>query len=231
VSEGQTAVTTSVESAAMKKIVILISGRGSNLGALLAAARAEAWDATLGIRVAAVISNRADAAGLQVAREFDVPTEIVSHLAFTDREGFDAALASAIEAHQPFLVVLAGFMRVLTRNFVEHFAGRLLNVHPSLLPAFPGLATHRQALAAGVRVHGATVHFVSSEVDAGPIVAQGVVCLRPDDDEESLARRVLEVEHRLLPRCVAAIARGDVWLERDQVRARPGVAAQLALLA
>jgi phosphoribosylglycinamide formyltransferase-1 len=230
-SEGQTTVTTSVESAAMKKIVILISGRGSNLRALLAAARADSWETTLGLRVAAVISNRADAPGLQVAHEFDIPTEIVSHAAFAGREAFDAALASAIDAHQPFLVVLAGFMRVLTRSFVERFSGRLLNVHPSLLPAFPGLATHRQALAAGVRVHGATVHFVSTEVDAGPIVAQGVVSVRPGDDEQSLAQRVLEVEHRLLPQCVASIARGDVWLERDQVRARPEAAVQLALLA
>jgi phosphoribosylglycinamide formyltransferase-1 len=122
-------------------------------------------------------------------------------------------------------------MRVLTRAFVERYAGRLLNIHPSLLPAFPGLATHQQALAAGVRVHGATVHFVAGDVDAGPIVAQGVVVVRPDDDEKTLAARVLEVEHRLLPRCVALIAGGAVWLERDRVHARPDVAAELALLA
>jgi phosphoribosylglycinamide formyltransferase-1 len=215
----------------MKTIVVLISGRGSNLQALLAAAQAERWEDVLGLRIAAVVSNRADAPGLDVARRFGVPTQVLSHLDFAGRDVFDAALAQAIDAHQPQLVVLAGFMRVLTRGFVEHFAGRLVNVHPSLLPAFPGLATHRQALAAGVRVHGATVHFVSSEVDAGPIIAQGVVRVRPDDDEDSLALRVLAVEHQLLPRCVALVASGDVRLERDQVRARPEVAAHLALLA
>jgi len=129
------------------------------------------------------------------------------------------------------VVVLAGFMRVLSRAFVERFYGRLINVHPSLLPAFPGLATHRQALAAGVRVHGATVHFVASVVDAGPIIAQGVVTVLPDDDEESLARRVLAVEHQLLPRCVSLVARGEIVLEAGRVRTPPGVAAQLAVLA
>jgi phosphoribosylglycinamide formyltransferase-1 len=214
----------------MKNIVVLISGRGSNLRALLATAREDDWERLLGVRFAAVISNRADAPGLDVARAFSVPAQVLSHLDFAGRDAFDQALAQAIDSYRPDLVVLAGFMRVLTRRFVEHFAGRLLNVHPSLLPAFPGLSTHRQALAAGVRVHGATVHFVSSEVDAGPIVAQGVVSVAPDDDEASLGRRVLEVEHRLLPRCVALVATGDIWLERDHVCARPGIAAQLALL-
>jgi phosphoribosylglycinamide formyltransferase-1 len=214
----------------MKNLVVLISGRGSNLQALLAAARAENWERTLDLRVAAVISNRADAPGLLVAREFGVATQVLAHGDYAGRDAFDSALARAIDAHQPQLVVLAGFMRVLTRGFVEHFAGRLVNVHPSLLPSFPGLATHRQALAAGVRVHGATVHFVSSDVDAGPIIAQGVVRVDGHDDEDSLAQRVLAVEHQLLPRCVALIAQGDVWLERDQVRTRPGVAAQLAFL-
>jgi len=215
----------------MKNIVVLISGRGSNLRALLAAARAEDWERALGLRIAAVISSRPDVAGLQVAAEFGVPAQVLSHLDFQGRDAFDVALAHAIDAHRPDLVVLAGFMRVLTRAFVEHFAGRLLNVHPSLLPAFPGLGTHRRALAAGVRLHGATVHFVSSDVDAGPIVAQGVVSVRPDDDAESLERRVLEVEHRLLPRSVALVATGQVWLERDRVCARPGATAQLVLLA
>lgn len=198
--------------------------------ALLATAHEQDWERSLGVRVAAVISNRADALGLEVARAFDVPTHVLSHLEFAGRDAFDQALAQAIDSYHPHLVVLAGFMRVLTDRFVERFAGRLLNVHPSLLPAFPGLSTHRQALAAGVRVHGATVHFVSSKVDAGPIVAQGVVCVQPDDDEASLERRVLELEHRLLPRCVALVASGDVWLEHDQVRARPGIAVQLAVL-
>jgi phosphoribosylglycinamide formyltransferase 1 len=218
-----------VESRAMKNVVVLISGRGSNLRALLATARAEDWERMLGIHIAAVVSNRGDAPGLHVAREFGVPLQVVPSSEFTGRDSFDAALAQAIDAYRPHLVVLAGFMRVLTRAFVEHFAGRLINIHPSLLPAFPGLATHRQALAAGVRLHGATVHFVSIDVDAGPIIAQGVVNVRADDDEESLAARVLEIEHQLLPRCVALVAGGEVWLERDQVRARPEVAARLAL--
>lgn len=220
-----------VESAAMKNIVVLISGRGSNLQALLATARADDWERSRALRVAAVISNRDDAPGLRIAREYGVPVQILAHVDFAERDSFDAALTLAIDAYQPHLVVLAGFMRVLNRTFVEHFAGRLLNVHPSLLPAFPGLATHRQALAAGVRVHGATVHFVSGDVDAGPIIAQGVVTVRHGDDEQSLAQRVLEVEHKLLPRCVALVAGGDVWLERDQVHARPGIESQLALFA
>jgi phosphoribosylglycinamide formyltransferase-1 len=215
----------------MKNVVVLISGRGSNLRALLATARADDWEHSLGVRIAAVISNRDDAPGLHFAHEFDVQAQVVPSRAFGGRDAFDAALARAIDAHRPDLVVLAGFMRVLTRGFVEHFAGRLINIHPSLLPAFPGLATHRQALAAGVRVHGATVHFVSTDVDAGPIIAQGTVSVRADDDEQSLAARVLEVEHRLLPRCVALVAGGDVWLERDQVHARPEVAARLVHLA
>jgi len=213
----------------MKNVVVLISGRGTNLGALLSAARTAHWETALGVRVAAVISNRFGVAGLEIARTSGVPTQVVPHLDFASRDAFDSALAEAIDAHQADLVVLAGFMRVLTRNFVAHFAGRLLNVHPSLLPAFPGLATHRRVLAAGVRVHGATVHFVSSDVDAGPIVAQGVVSVRPDDDEASLAQRVLEVEHQLLPRCVALIASGQIWLDGDTVRMPPGVAAELAL--
>jgi phosphoribosylglycinamide formyltransferase-1 len=214
----------------MKNIVVLISGRGSNLHALLAAARAEEWERTRRLRIVAVISNRADAPGLQIAREFGVPAQVVSNRDFAGRETFDAELARTIDGFEPHLVVLAGFMRVLTRVFVEHFSGRLLNVHPSLLPSFPGLATHRQALAAGVRVHGATVHFVSSDVDAGPIVAQGAVSVDPDDNEESLAQRVLAIEHRLLPLCVAAVAAGDIWLEGDRVRTRPGIAAQLSML-
>ena len=215
----------------MKNVVVLISGRGSNLRALLATARADDWERSLGVRIAAVISNRDDAPGLHIAHEFGVQAQVLPSREFAGRDAFDAALARAVDAHRPDLVVLAGFMRVLTRSFVEHFAGRLINIHPSLLPAFPGLGTHRQALAAGVRMHGATVHFVSSDVDAGPIIAQGTVSVRAGDDEQTLAARVLEVEHRLLPRCVALVAGGDVWLDRDQVRARPEVAARLVQLA
>jgi phosphoribosylglycinamide formyltransferase-1 len=219
-----------VESIAMKNIVVLISGRGSNLQALLATARAQQWERTRGLRFGAVISNRADAPGLRIARDFGVPAQVISNQDFAGRETFDAELARTIDGFEPHLVVLAGFMRVLTRTFVEHFSGRLLNIHPSLLPSFPGLATHRQALAAGVRIHGATVHFVSTDVDAGPIVAQGAVSVHPDDNEESLAQRVLAMEHRLLPQCVAAVAAGDIWLERGRVRTRPDIAAQLSML-
>jgi phosphoribosylglycinamide formyltransferase 1 len=225
------AAATSVESPRMKHIVVLISGRGTNLQALVDTARREDWEGVHSLRVAAVLSNRADAPGLAFAREARIPTKVVPHQDYPGREAFDAALGNAIEVYRPVVVVLAGFMRVLTRGFVERFAGRLVNVHPSLLPAFPGLATHRQALAAGVRVHGATVHFVASVVDAGPIIAQGAVLVDPGDDEDSLARRVLAVEHELLPRAVALVARGEVVLDAGRVRASAPVAAQLALFA
>lgn len=205
----------------MKNIVCLISGRGSNLEAMLQVARAEAWHQAPGAQVAAVISNRPDAPGLQVARRFDVPaTAVVDHKAFATREAFENALAREIDAHAPVLVVLAGFMRVLTPGFVTRYEGRLLNIHPSLLPSFPGLHTHRRALAAGVRAHGATVHFVSAEVDAGAIVAQAVVPVLPGDDETRLAARVLEREHRMLPRCVRWYLEGRVALRDGGVALR-----------
>ncbi|MCS7101691.1 MAG: phosphoribosylglycinamide formyltransferase [Burkholderiaceae bacterium] len=215
----------------MRRVVVLISGRGSNLQALLEAARIERWRATLDADVVHVISNAPQAAGLAVARAAGVSTEVVDHRAFASRAAFDAALATAIEAQAPSLIVLAGFMRVLTREFVQRFAGRLINIHPSLLPAFPGLATHRQALAAGVRFHGATVHFVGAEVDAGPIVGQAVVPVRPDDTEEALAARVLQVEHRLLPTCVRLLLEGRVRLQDGRVVADAIVADRLALVA
>ena len=209
----------SVQFAAMKRIVCLISGRGSNLAALLDAAHRERWAQHIPATVALVLSNRAQAGGLEVARRHGVATAVVEHAAHPTRETFEAALIEAIDAHDPQLVVLAGFMRVLTAAFVEHYTGRLLNVHPSLLPAFPGLATHRRALEAGVRVHGATVHFVSPTVDAGRIVAQVAVPVLENDDEQSLAARVLVEEHRLLPRCVRWVVEGRVRLagERMQV--------------
>ncbi|MDZ7652086.1 MAG: phosphoribosylglycinamide formyltransferase [Burkholderiaceae bacterium] len=213
----------------MKNIVCLISGRGSNLSALLAAAAAERWSQTLGARIAAVISNRPEAAGLQIAEAAGVPTQVIAHAGFASRDAFDQALMQAIDAHQPALVVLAGFMRVLTARFVNHYAGRLINIHPSLLPSFPGLATHRQALAAGVRVHGATVHFVSHEVDGGAIIAQAVVPVRVDDSEESLAARVLEQEHRLLPRCVKRVVEGSVRFADGRVLVAAGRDAELAV--
>lgn len=215
----------------IKNIVCLISGRGSNLEALLAAAGAERWRDTLGAQIACVISNKADAAGLARAQAAGVPTRVLPHTAHSSREAFDRALMEAIDAHQPALVVLAGFMRVLTREFVAHYAGRLVNIHPSLLPSFPGLATHRQALAAGVRVHGATVHFVSSEVDGGAIIAQAAVPVRSDDSEESLAARVLAQEHALLPRCVRLLLEGAVSLADGRAAVAAGRDHELAVAA
>ena len=215
----------------MKNIVCLISGRGSNLKALLDTAGNEDWAGVLQARVAAVISNRTEAPGLAAARALGVPTAVVEHRAFASREAFEAALAQAIDAHEPALVVLAGFMRVLTAAFVDRYAGRLVNIHPSLLPAFPGLHTHRQALAAGVRVHGATVHYVSREVDAGAIIGQAVVPVLPSDSEETLATRVLAREHLLLPRCLRLILEGRVGLRDGRVWCADGVAAQLLVTA
>jgi phosphoribosylglycinamide formyltransferase-1 len=214
-----------------RNIVCLISGRGSNLDALLAAARDERWAESLDARIACVISNKAEAAGLAKAQAAGVPTQVLPHTRFASREAFDTALMQAIDAHRPSLVVLAGFMRVLTREFVAHYRGRLVNVHPSLLPSFPGLATHRQALAAGVRVHGATVHFVSTEVDGGAIIGQAVVPVRADDSEESLAARVLTQEHRLLPRCVRLLLEGAITLTDGRAQVAPGRDAELAVAA
>ena len=215
--------------AVMRNIVCLISGRGSNLAALLAAAREQRWAQTLDARIAAVISNRREAAGLAIAAAAGVPTAAVAHTDFASREDFDRALMAAIDAHRPTLVVLAGFMRVLTAPFVAHYEGRMINIHPSLLPSFRGLATHRQALAAGVRVHGATVHFVSSAVDGGAIIAQAVVAVRSDDTEQTLAARVLEQEHRLLPRCVRLLLEGAVVLRDGRVEVAAGRDAELVV--
>ena len=218
-SAGSTAaesMATRSQAAGSRSILCLISGRGSNLEALLRAAR-DGPDPAGGFEVAAVISNRADARGLRIARQHGVATAVLSHEQFASREAFDAALSDLIDAHRPALVVLAGFMRVLTPVFVARYGGRLLNIHPSLLPAFPGLNTHRRALAAGVRLHGATVHFVSDQLDGGPIVAQAVVPVRPGDTEEALAARVLEQEHVLLPRCVRWILDGRARLDGGRV--------------
>ena len=182
----------------MKSIVILISGRGSNMRSLLDAVAA----GSLPVRVAAVLSNRGDAPGLETAAARGVATRVVDHRAFAGREAFDAALAVAIDSFAPDLVLLAGFMRILSDGFVQHYAGRLLNIHPSLLPSFPGLHTHRRALAEGVRVHGCTVHFVTPSLDHGPIVVQAAVPVLDGDDEASLAARVLAQEHRVYPLAV-----------------------------
>ena len=182
----------------MKNLVILISGRGSNMVAIAEACAAEGWDA----RIAAVISNRSDAGGLAYARDHGIATAIVDHRDFDVREAFDAALAQVIDGLAPDLLVLAGFMRILTPGFVQRYAGRMLNIHPSLLPSFPGLHTHRRAIEAGCKVAGTTVHVVTPELDHGPIVAQAVVPVRPDDTEDTLVARVLVMEHRLYPRAV-----------------------------
>ena len=191
----------------MKHIVILISGTGSNMAALLHAAQRECWAERLGARMAAVISNRPDAKGLQTAQAAGVATAVVDHKAYDGREAFDAALQTAIDAHQPALVVLAGFMRILTPAFIRDWEGRILNIHPSLLPAYKGLHTHERALADGATEHGATVHLVTAELDGGPIVAQVKVPVLPGDTADSLAARVLAVEHPLYVRALAQLAR------------------------
>ena len=187
-----------------KNIVILISGRGSNMVALAQAARADQWQQRLGAQIACVISNRADAAGLLTAAALGLPTQVVPHSAFDRREAFDMALQQAIDAYSPALVVLAGFMRILTPGFVQHYAGRLINIHPSLLPAFTGLNTHQRALDAGCTVAGATVHQVTTELDGGPILAQTVVPVLPDDTAATLAARVQTQEHVVYPKAVNA---------------------------
>lgn len=187
----------------MKSIVILISGRGSNMEAIVRAR-------IPGIHIAAVISNRPGAEGLAFARTHGIATAVVNHTAHADRASFDAALAECIDAHAPDLVVLAGFMRVLTDGFVRRYERRLLNIHPSLLPAFTGLHTHRRALEAGVKLHGATVHFVTAELDDGPIVVQAAVPVYPDDDEAMLAARVLAQEHVIYPQAVR-------WFAEDRL--------------
>ncbi len=183
---------------AMKRIVILISGRGSNMEAILRAASAEKWPA----QILAVISNKAQAAGLETAKAAGIAARVVEHLAYPDREQFDQAMSAVIDEYSPDLVVLAGFLRILTPAFVMHYHGRLLNIHPSLLPSFPGLDTHRRALEAGVKFHGATVHFVTPELDHGPIIEQAAVPVMDADTEDTLAARVLEQEHVIYPRAV-----------------------------
>ncbi|MFZ6722572.1 phosphoribosylglycinamide formyltransferase [Undibacterium sp. Ji49W] len=198
----------------MKKIVILISGRGSNMQAIVEAAAKQQWPA----QIAAVISNRADAGGLDYAASRGIPTAVVVSKQFPSREAFDAALRAKIDEFAPDLVVLAGFMRILTAGFVEHYAGRMLNIHPSLLPSFIGLATHQQAIDAGVKLHGVTVHFVTAELDHGPIVAQAAVPVLYDDTEDSLSHRVLEQEHQIYPRAVLQFVEGKLRIEGNRVR-------------
>ena len=189
----------------MKSIVILISGTGSNMAAIVRACERERWAERLNARVAAVISNRPGAKGLDFAREQGIAAAVVDHKAFDGREAFDAALAAEIDRHDPALVVLAGFMRILTPGFVAHYAGRLINLHPSLLPAFPGLHTHQRAIDEGCKLAGATVHQVTAELDHGHILAQAAVPVLPGDTAGRLAARVLTQEHLIYPRAVAEL--------------------------
>ncbi|MBC5781681.1 phosphoribosylglycinamide formyltransferase [Ramlibacter sp. USB13] len=189
----------------MKNIVILISGGGSNMAAIVRAAQRDDWRQRHGAVVRAVISNRADARGLAFAREQGIAAEVVDHKPFATREAFDDALAATIDRHAPALVVLAGFMRILTPGFVARYAGRLVNIHPSLLPAFPGLHTHQRALEAGCRFTGATVHQVTAELDHGPILDQAVVPILAGDTPEAIAARVLTQEHIVYPRAIAQL--------------------------
>jgi phosphoribosylglycinamide formyltransferase-1 len=187
----------------MKSLVILISGRGSNMQALL--------EANLPARIAAVISNKPEAPGLDIARSRGYETIVLDQRSYPDREGFDQKLAETIDAYAPDLVALAGFMRLLGDKFVNRYKGRLINIHPSLLPAFPGLHPHRQALKEGVKLHGCTVHFVTAETDRGPIIIQAAVQVMPDDTEETLAARVLQQEHRIYPEAVR-------WFMKDRLK-------------
>ena len=189
----------------MKNIVILISGSGSNMAAIVRVAQRDNWRKLYGAQVSAVISNRPDAGGLALAREQLIATEVVDHKKFETREAFDAELARKIDTRQPALVVLAGFMRILTPGFVQKYAGRLVNIHPSLLPAFPGLHTHQRAIDARCGIAGATVHQVTSELDFGPILAQAAVPVLQDDTAETLAARVLTQEHLIYPRAIACL--------------------------
>jgi phosphoribosylglycinamide formyltransferase-1 len=201
---------------ALSRITVLISGRGSNLAALIAHARG----GHIAGSVTQVISNRADARGVALARSAGVATCVVDHRDHDVRENFDAALARAIDDAEPDLIVLAGFMRVLGIDFVQRYAGRVINIHPSLLPLYPGLHTHRRALADGVLIHGCSVHYVTPDVDVGPIIAQGAVPVLPGDDETMLAARVLAIEHRLLPAAVAWHCAGRLVIEGGHVRVK-----------
>ncbi len=208
----------------MKNIVILISGRGSNMQAIVEAG-------IPGARVAAVISNRPDAAGLAWARERGIPAVALDHKQFPDRQAFDVALAQEIDRHQPDLVVLAGYMRILTEDFVAHYAGRMLNIHPSLLPAFTGLHTHERTIAAGVKIAGCTVHFVTAELDHGPIVVQAAVPVQQGDTADTLAARILKQEHHIYPQAVRWFVEGRLFIADGRVELTGSELPEAALLA
>lgn len=208
----------------MKKLVILISGRGSNMQAIVEAGIPK-------VEIAAVLSNRADAAGLAWAAARGIATASLDHKAYDSREAFDAAMMELIDGYAPDLVVLAGFMRILTPSFCQHYEGRLMNIHPSLLPSFTGLHTHERALAAGCRVAGCTVHFVTAELDNGPIIAQGVVPVLDGDTPDTLAQRVLAVEHRIYPQAVADFCAGRLTVQGNRVVGAQHAAASDSLIA
>ncbi len=205
----------------MKSLVILISGRGSNMQALL--------EAELPVEHIAVISNNPDASGLEIARRYGAETSIVDHRAFPDRQAFDRALAEKIDTHQPKLIALAGFMRILSDRFVQHYQGRLMNIHPSLLPAFPGLDTHARALREGIKIHGCTVHFVTLQLDHGPIVIQAAIPVLPEDTEKTLAARVLQQEHRIYPQAVRWFMEDRIRLDANQVEIVDSCVNEIAL--
>ena len=208
----------------MKNIVILISGRGSNMQAIVNAQIPSA-------RIAAVLSNKPDAAGLAWAAERGIATDALNHKDFTDREAFDREMMKLIDRYQPDLVVLAGFMRILTPTFCAHYEGRLINIHPSLLPAFPGLHTHERALEAGCRIAGCTIHFVTAELDCGPIIAQGVVPIIEGDNADDIAKRVLAVEHQLFPQAVANFINDKLKVNGHRVYGGTSAATDTQLLA
>jgi phosphoribosylglycinamide formyltransferase-1 len=201
----------------MHSIVSLISGRGSNFEAIYKAAQAKSWD----VRFTGLIANQPEAKGLVFAKSVGIPTAVIDHRAYPSREAFDRALMQQIDAFSADLVVLAGFMRILTPGFIKHYEGRMINIHPSLLPRFPGLHTHERALAAGDRVHGATVHFVSAGVDEGPIICQSEVPVLPTDTPSELAARVLKTEHQIYPLAVEWFIQGRLQITGNRVRVDP----------
>ena len=201
----------------MHSIVSLISGRGSNFEAIYKAAQAKSWD----VRFTGLIANQPEAKGLVFAKSVGIPTAVIDHRAYPSREAFDRALMQQIDAFSADLVVLAGFMRILTPGFIKHYEGRMINIHPSLLPRFPGLHTHERALAAGDRVHGATVHFVSAGVDEGPIICQSEVPVLPNDTPSELAARVLKTEHQIYPLAVEWFIQGRLQITGNRVRVDP----------
>ena len=215
----------------MKKIFVLISGRGSNFVAIQETALREQWEETIGAKIVAVISNRPEAKGLELARGYGIEALSLDHKLFETREAFEEKLLEMVQAYEPDLIVLAGFMRILTEGFVKHFPGKILNIHPAVLPSFKGLDTHQRAIDAGVRVHGTTVHFVTAALDGGAIIGQAVVPVLPSDDEHTLANRVLGFEHQLFARAVKACVEGKIQYVNERAVMDDETALSLTLLA